>query len=85
MRHGQRILIGYETQSGIPAEETQQHGPFGTQRCHLNEPIWSRFIPDQPAVLDVYVSQPGTQLVSVHGVLSMEPVELQLRNRNATD
>jgi hypothetical protein len=39
MYQGHRILIGYKTQCGIPAQEAQQHGPFSTQRCHLDATI----------------------------------------------
>jgi hypothetical protein len=81
MCRGEASLVGYETQYRLAGEQTQQGRSFGAQRSHLHETIRSRFVFKQPAVLDVYVSQPSAQRMSVHGSLPTALLRSQLHGK----
>ena len=66
MRNGKGGLVRHKTRCWVSRKQTKQNGPFATKHGHSLETSWREFVPEQPSVLDVDISQPIAPYVGIH-------------------
>ena len=66
MRNGKGRLVRHKTRCWVSRKQTKQNAPFATKHGHSLETTWREFVPEQPSVLDVDISQPIAPYVPIH-------------------
>ena len=79
MRNGKGGLVRHKARCWVSRKQTKQNGPFATKHGHSLETTRREFVPEQPRVLDVDISQPIAPYVPIHDSSPRSPPSSSLK------